>query len=283
MNFFISQRGFVPIIILISLLTVAIVGYGIILYKQKSQVLEKENFTNKIASSSATASVISSPTNKTATTAISLNNNTPSSTKTPAQTPTPSPTLASVTYKPTCSVRSADNGYAPLKADLSYDVQPGSTNNLSVLAAQWDYTGDGSWDTPLDTSFRSTNYTYNQAGDYTVKLQLNTSEGMTDICSKKITVLEKKLICEVHSDVTSGQAPLTVNFIYAATPWDGSYVTNVQWDFNGDGNWDTPFDIASQHPPAYTFASAGNYTAKMHLQTSNGMVSDVCTENITVN
>ena len=84
--------------------------------------------------------------------------------------------------------------------------------------------------------------------------------------------------------MTSGSAPLAVNFYYGADfRGTNDYVTDVQWDFNGDGNWDTPYDYSSQNPPAYTFSSPGNYTSKMHLKTHNGAETDICTKNITVN
>ncbi len=97
-----------------------------------------------------------------------------------------------------------------------------------------------------------------------------------------------KVVCLIQTTPSSGPAPLSVNFVYGAswynTGYGGNdYVTNVQWDFNGDGNWDTSYDTSSQHPSPYTFSSSGNYTAKMHLQTHAGLESDVCTATITVN
>lgn len=92
------------------------------------------------------------------------------------------------------------------------------------------------------------------------------------------------VICNINIDKSNGPAPLTVTFVYSASyiQSDG-YVTNVQWDFNGDGNWDTPYDTSSQHPAPYTFSSSGNYTPRMHLQTQGGRESSVCTTSITVN
>lgn len=97
-----------------------------------------------------------------------------------------------------------------------------------------------------------------------------------------------KVICEVYPNIASGSAGLTVSYYYGAR-WEGTsesvgndYVTNVQWDFNGDGNWDTPLNVASQRP-THTFWSSGNYKVKMHLQTVKGLTSDICTGTAIVN
>lgn len=104
-----------------------------------------------------------------------------------------------------------------------------------------------------------------------------------------------RVVCQVCAEVSggcssskSGTAPLTISFVYAASWYNtpsgsNDYVTNVQWDFNGDGSWDTAYDTANQHPAPYTYSQSGNYTPRMHLQTNNGLESDICTGNIVVN
>lgn len=84
------------------------------------------------------------------------------------------------------------------------------------------------------------------------------------------------VVCEVRGEQSSCTAPATVNFIYGARGSGFDYVTNVQWDFDGDGTWDTPMDLAGQRA-SYTYTKPGNYTVKMHLQTKGGPSSNVCT------
>lgn len=94
-----------------------------------------------------------------------------------------------------------------------------------------------------------------------------------------------KVICEVHASTSSGTSPLSVTFTYGAAFYNtnNDYVSDVQWDFNGDGTWDTAYDTANQHPSPYTFTQFGVYYAKMHLKTHNGLESDACSTSITVN
>jgi hypothetical protein len=91
------------------------------------------------------------------------------------------------------------------------------------------------------------------------------------------------VICDVHFDPTTGVAPVEVKLIYGASygGGDDNYVTNVQWDWDGDGNWDTDFSVNNQHL-THIYQSPGTYNARMHLQTKGGATSDVCTGSITI-
>ncbi len=89
------------------------------------------------------------------------------------------------------------------------------------------------------------------------------------------------VICYVYFDPTTGQAPVDVKLIYGASYSGDDYVTNVQWDWDGDGNWDTDFSTNNQHL-SHIYTQPGSYTAKMHLQTKNGLTSDVCSNTITI-
>ena len=92
-----------------------------------------------------------------------------------------------------------------------------------------------------------------------------------------------KVTCGVHFDPTSGTAPVDVKLIYSAsfTHSNGDYVTNVQWDWDGDGNWDTDLSPNNQHT-THNYGSAGSYNVKMRLETQNGLKSDVCSNSITI-
>lgn len=94
---------------------------------------------------------------------------------------------------------------------------------------------------------------------------------------------EPKVVCGVHFDPGSGTAPVDVKLIYSASfnVSTGDYVTNVQWDWDGDGNWDTDFSANNQHT-THTFDKAGTYNVKMKLQTQQGITTEVCSNTITI-
>lgn len=199
---------------------------------------------------------------------------TPTIKKSPS--PIPTPTLIP---KITCTINaSVTSGWSPVGVYFSYS----SSDQSRVTGSQWDLDGDGTWESETNTP----NFIYKDVKSYEAKLKLKLSDGSySDVCSKTITVNPPRVICSINADVSSGSAPLAVNFIYGASFYGVSddYVTDVQWDFNGDGTWDTLYDYSSQHPPVYTFSNPGNYTAKMHLKTNKGTETDLCTKSITVN
>lgn len=75
------------------------------------------------------------------------------------------------------------------------------------------------------------------------------------------------------SSVTSGHAPLAVNFQGSGTDQDGSIVS-YSWDF-GDGATST------LQNPSHTFTSAGNYTVRLTLSDNDGATASA-TVQITV-
>ena len=84
------------------------------------------------------------------------------------------------------------------------------------------------------------------------------------------------VVCEVHYSGQSGTYPIPLSFYYGASFYNSSgYVTDVRWDFDGNGTWDTPYDTANQHI-THEYSQAGIYNVKMQLQTSDNLTSNVC-------
>jgi len=72
-------------------------------------------------------------------------------------------------------------------------------------------------------------------------------------------------------DQTSGVAPLYVNFAASATDPDG-YIARYEWDFDGDGVYDTNTQGVST--TTHTYTNPGTYNAKVRI-TDNGGASAV--------
>ncbi|MCB0951910.1 MAG: PKD domain-containing protein, partial [Microthrixaceae bacterium] len=96
---------------------------------------------------------------------------------------------------------------------------------------------------------------YVAEGVYTVVLTVTDDQGLTDTETVDITVTPGNQPPTVApaADVTSGLAPLTVNFTSNAADSDGT-IASVEWDF-GDGNTSTDAD------PTHVYAAVGTYAA----------------------
>ncbi len=283
------QKGLAPVAIVF---IIALLGvFGVAAYRYQNNPTKTVEITEPSPSSTTTASASASATSKAS---VTKKTSSPSPKGSASPTLTPKPTVAANLQKLSCTVspyQIPGSGWAPYSLSFTADWKqdPSKTGRVRLDKFRYDLDGDGNWDTDWQAvpgaGLSIPQYTYKKIGSYIVKLQLVSSDGETsDACTTEITIKSPSLTCEVHMDKTSAKAPLAVNFFYAASfrGIEGDdYVTNVQWDFNGDDTWDTPYDFASQKP-SYTYEQPGNYTVKMHLQSKNGLNSETCTKNISI-
>ncbi|MBI4035321.1 hypothetical protein HY383_00065 [Candidatus Daviesbacteria bacterium] len=89
--------------------------------------------------------------------------------------------------------------------------------------------------------------------------------------------------CQINASPKSGSAPLLVSLSSGASITNNSYITAAQWDFDGNGSWDTDMssDVAF-YGYSHTFTEAGTYNIKMRVQLASGYTTDSCSETITV-
>ncbi|WP_261788812.1 PKD domain-containing protein [Methanosarcina siciliae] len=148
------------------------------------------------------------------------------------------------------------------------------TGNISGLAPgywnmwAWDVDGDGTYD--YSPNFNIT-HTYTEPGTYDVIVKYDSWT-----LKKKagyITVLPEIPVANFSADMTSGNAPLTVNFTDKSTGTVSSY----SWDFENDGVVDS-----IEQNPSYTYASAGTYTVNLTVTNAAGSDSEVKINYITV-
>jgi len=122
-------------------------------------------------------------------------------TRVPSKVPTKSPTSSTQnTSVPTSApIQSSNNNnfYCFINAQAQNEGVP-STYNLvcgvgnlgSATSAefQWDYNGDGNWDSDFSQSNCSTNYTYTTQGIYNVKMKAKTPDGQIAECTTSIGI-----------------------------------------------------------------------------------------------
>lgn len=198
-----SQKGLIFIPILIgTLIIVAVAGF---IYFQQKLIGQLPTFENKEASFSANLDINQtfeenlSNTNSPAPSATSNKSTNKQSTPTPSptstsstKTSTPTPTPTSTTKKNTCEVsviygKLLGGASDPLLVTLVYSYY--SHNSAYMTGAQWDFDGNGTWDTDLKQSNGDIEHTYPKSGTYTPRLQLQGSDGsMTDVCAKQVTI-----------------------------------------------------------------------------------------------
>ncbi|AKB34208.1 Chitin binding protein [Methanosarcina siciliae HI350] len=148
------------------------------------------------------------------------------------------------------------SGIGPMIVNFT-DLSTGSPDTW-----EWDFNNDGT----VDSTEQNPSYTYTSAGTYTVNLTVANANGTdSEVKIDYITVSESSTPAEpvaaFTADVTSGTAPLTVNFTDQST---GS-PTAWAWDFDNDGNVDS-----TEQNPSYTYNAAGNYTVNLTVENAAG-------------
>lgn len=154
--------------------------------------------TTLVKTPALSASPSASPTTSTnnSTTSSSAQTNS-SSTPSVSPSPSPSPTTSSAPQPRTVCEVHADktNGPVPLTVNFYYGATtydsrgvPG-WDDVYVTDVQWDFKNDGTWDTPFDTASQRPSFTYEQAGNYTVRMHLKMNNGyISNDCTGSITV-----------------------------------------------------------------------------------------------
>ncbi len=151
------------------------------------------------------------------------------------------------------------SGKAPLAVAFS---SAGSADpDGSVVGYSWAF-GDGGTSTAANP-----NHVYTAAGSYTATLTVTDDSGATDSTTVSVSAVANVAPSAIaNSNVTGGQAPLTVNFSSAGSTDSDGGIVSTAWTF-GDGNSSTAAN------PSYTYGTPGTYTVTLTVADAEGATS----------
>ncbi|MGB5178969.1 MAG: PKD domain-containing protein [Gammaproteobacteria bacterium] len=151
--------------------------------------------------------------------------------------------------------------YSPAIAPLyvSFDASGSMDADGSIVSRHWDF-GDGS-----SASGVLVDHTFEAPGTYTVTLTVTDDDNLSDSDSLSVVVLNQAPVAVATVDVSSGMAPLTVNFSSFGSndPDSTGSITAYSWDF-GDGG------SSSQANPGHTYTSWGQIVATLTVTDNLG-------------
>jgi PKD repeat protein len=149
---------------------------------------------------------------------------------------------------------SSPEGAAPLEVVVSGELS--TSDNGGDLEYFWDF-GDGTTATDV-----SATHTFTEPGQYVVTLRVTDSTGAQDEATQEVRVAGPPAVT-ISADMTSGQAPLLVQFHALRYVPDGR-VAEYSWDF-GDGGESTVAD------PEHTYFVEGEYEVSLRIVTTDGL------------
>jgi len=130
---------------------------------------------------------------------------------------------------------------------------------------EWDFEGDGTF----EPGEASASHVFNLAGDYDAAVRVTDSAGKTDTAIVTINVSQASPIVTLAAGPGSGNTPLSVTFTASASDPDGT-ITGYEWDFDGDGVYDTSGPDSSI---IHIYNATGDYDAKVRVTDNDGNTS----------
>jgi PKD repeat protein len=141
----------------------------------------------------------------------------------------------------------------------------------SIVSSEWDLTGNGQFSDATGTTARKV---FTVPGDAIVRLRVTDSRGASSIAAVTIPVSGPPVASfDVSASPTAGH-PVTFTSTSHVT---GGAVANLQWDLDGDGQ----FNDAAGETATHTYATPGSYTVSLRV-TDTGGRTNVAFRSITV-
>jgi PKD repeat protein len=154
--------------------------------------------------------------------------------------------------------------------EIQFDGSGSKDPDGKIAEYEWDF-ADPKGSGKDYSSDPEPKYTYNYPGEYEATLTVTDDDGASDTTSIIVTILNRKPVVDVGSDITVNVFEI-VYFNITADDLDG-YIRSFEWDFDGDE--DTDWFAASTGTTTHFYESTGTYQAGL-------TVSDNSDEEITV-
>ena len=145
------------------------------------------------------------------------------------------------------------NGYSPLNIQFT-DLSAGN-----ITTWQWDFDNDGT----IDSTDQNPQYTYSDAGNYTVNLTVIGNNGNdTEFKKDYIEAIPCPGVANFIAEPTSGRRATTVQFTDMSTMSTGN-ITGWAWDFESDGVIDS-----TEQNPSHVYSKNGLYSVTLTITTT---------------
>jgi len=167
-------------------------------------------------------------------------------------------------------------GKAPLT--VNFDASQSSDADGSIIAYEWDFNGDGSYEKTTVNPTES--YTYTTDGVFNASVRVTDDFGASDVASATIVVGQTQNappVARLTANPRQGNPPLLVNFDASASSDSDGTIILYEWDWEGDNIWD---DSTSQATRSHIYEQGGDFRATVRVTDNLGLQA---TATVTIN
>jgi PKD repeat protein len=158
----------------------------------------------------------------------------------------------------------SSNGAAPLTVNFT---GRGFDADGTIVKYEWDFEGDGVFDF-VSTTTGNTAHTYSAAGTFNAVFRVTDNDGLTGTEISTATALRvgppgsPTATIITPSIAVTVTAPFSMSINGTGTDSDGS-ITKYEWDFNGDGIYDS--SSTSSTSASFNYQLPGTYTVAFRV------------------
>jgi len=168
-------------------------------------------------------------------------------------------------YPEALAIAYPTSGTAPLKVRFAANAK---SPDGTIESFDWDFDGDGTrdWQTVISENHE---YTYTKPGIYLASLTVTDNQGLQDVKTVTITVLEPTQGPEIFTSANpeSGYPSLEVKFTGLGKSTTGT-LSLFEWDFNGDGTFE--YTSSTTGITTHTYTETGLYNATFRATDQKG-------------
>lgn len=144
-----------------------------------------------------------------------------------------------------------------------------------LLEVRWDWENDGIWDSDWSSN-KVVNHKFDHDGDFTVVLEVKDTKGLKNSIKQvvKVALMNNNPTAIIKISPSSGTTSTNFEFDASNCYDNNDSITDLQvrWDFEGDGVWDTDWDIAKIDNHIYS--DAGTYDVRLEVKNTLGFTDD---------
>jgi len=182
--------------------------------------------------------------------------------------------------QPPSAAISASPASGVVVLDVDFDASASFDSDGTIVEYEWDLDGNGSFETSTGL-VPTAQHSYATVGSYDVSVRVTDDDDATDTASVLVTVTEpvnESPVASLSATPTSGDIPLFVSFDASASFDPDGYLVEYEWDFDGDGTFETSTGTTAY--AQFTYTAAGTYGAAVRV-TDDGDATDTATVVIT--